>query len=252
MKYQKFVVLFTGICLCISASVARAQNSTITIMPMGDSVTARGSFPESSWRYWLYVDLTNANITNIAFLGNQNGVSDGAPANSWPQENYEGGGPNDDAWTTFDGINNAASAAGMGPQFLLLDLGANDIINGTSLGQIQTNLQTIVETFAADDPGVTIILAIPTGFPPDPSSPIQVQRQQKANQSKMAGVVSRVVAIEKKAGISIMKVNLFSGYNIHGDTVDGTHPNIKGEQQIAKKYFNVLRPIFKKMIKNGA
>jgi lysophospholipase L1-like esterase len=252
MRQQKFFIFLASVFLCLSAAFLRAQNSTITIMPMGDSVTARGSSPESSYRYWLYVDLTNAAITNIAFKGNQSGVSDGAPANSWPQERYEGGGSSGDGWTTVDGMNNAASAAGMGPQFLLLDLGANDIINGTSLGQIQTNLQTIVETFAADDPGVTIILAVPTGFPADPSSPPSVQHQQKADQSKMPGVVSKVVAIEKKNGVNILKVNLFSGYNIRTDTVDGTHPNIKGEQQIARKYFNKLQPILKKMIKNGA
>jgi lysophospholipase L1-like esterase len=249
---QKFMMFTMGLCLCFSIGFARAQNSTITIMPMGDSVTARGSWPESSFRYWLWVDLTNAGFTNIAFLGNQSGVSDGVPANSWPQESYEGGGTKNDAWTTVDGINNAASAAGMGPQFLLLDLGANDIINGTSLGDIQTNLQTIVETFAADDPGVTIILAVPTGFPPDPSSPTQVQHLQKADQSKLGGVVNRLVSTERKAGVGIVKVNLLGGYNIRADTKDGTHPNIKGEQLIAKRYFNVLRPILKKMIKNGA
>jgi hypothetical protein len=252
MKHQKFLTLVAGMWLCLAVASARAQNSTITIMPMGDSVTARGSFPESSYRYWLYVDLTNAAITNIAFLGNQNGTSDGGPANSWPQERYEGGGPSNDAWVTANGVAAAASAAGMQPQFLLLDLGANDIINGVSLGQIQTNLQTIVETFAADDPGVIIILAVPTGFPADPSSPSKVQQQQKSDQSKMQGVVSKVVAVEKKAGIDIMKVNLFSGYNIRTDTKDGTHPNVRGEQQIAKKYFNKIHPIIKKMIKNGA
>jgi lysophospholipase L1-like esterase len=252
MKFQKFLMLMVGMGFWFAIGFARAQNSTITIMPMGDSVTARGSFPESSYRYWLWVDLTNAGFTNIAFVGNQNGVSDGAPANSWPQENYEGGGPSDDAWTTADGINNAASAAGMGPQILLLDLGSNDIINGTPMAQIQTNLQTIVETFAADDPGVIIILAVPSGFPPDPSSPIQVQHQQKADQSRMGGVVSKVVSIERKAGTNISKVNLLGGYNIRTDTKDGTHPNIQGEQLLAKRYFNALRPIIKKMIKNGA
>lgn len=235
---------------------------------MGDSVTARGSSPESSYRYWLYLDLTNAGYTNIAFVGNKSGVSDGAPANSWPQESYEGGnasGPSSDhdAWTTFDGVNNAGSAAntlgqtapgGSGPsgEILLLDLGANDIINATPLGQIQTNLQTIIETIAENDPGVVIILAIPTGFAADPSSTRQVQHQQRADQSKMAGVVNRVVKTERKAGIAIAGVNLLSGYNIRRDTVDLTHPDIQGEQQIARKYFKKLRPILTKMIKEGA
>ena len=59
MKNQRFLSLLVGACLCLSIVSARAQNQTINIMAMGDSVTARGSTPESSFRYWLYVDLTN-------------------------------------------------------------------------------------------------------------------------------------------------------------------------------------------------
>jgi lysophospholipase L1-like esterase len=201
------------------------------------------------------VDLTNAGF-NVQFVGQNSGVSDGAPANSWPDEAYEGGPlggiPDGDGWTTSDGILDAPNAAALAPQILLLDLGANDIIGGSSPGQIQTNLQTLVETFAADDPGVIILLAVPTGFPPDPSSPIQVQRQQKANQSRMSGVAGKVASTERKAGINIVRVNLFGGYNLRTDTKDGTHPNIQGEQLIARKYFSALRPIIRKMIKNGA
>lgn len=251
MKYRSFSIFVAGACLFLTAAVARAQNNPISIMPMGDSVTARGSFPESSYRYWLWVNLTNAGFTNIEFFGHESGASDGTPANSWPQESYEGGNSSFDGWTTTNGVADAANAASLTPNIVLLDLGANDIIQGSSLDAIQTNLQTIVETFAADDPGVIVVLAIPTGFPPDSSSPIQVQRLQKADQSKMAGVVSRVVSAERKAGVDIVKVNLFGGYNIVRDTKDGTHPNIPGEQLIARKYFAVLRPILKKMEKAG-
>lgn len=219
-------------------------------MPMGDSVTSRGSSPESSYRYWLWLDLTNAGF-NVQFVGHESGVSDGTPANSWPEESYEGGNSSFDGWTTTNGVQDAASAASLSPQILLLDLGANDIIQGATLGEIQTNLETIIDTFAADDPGVIIVLAIPSGFAADPSSTRQVQHQQRADQSKMGGVVSRVVKTERKAGVAITAINLFSGYNIRRDTVDLTHPNVQGEQQIARKYFNKLRPILKKMIKEG-
>lgn len=255
MKYQRAFTFLAGACLCLAAGFTQAQVNAISIMPMGDSVTSRGSSPESSYRYWLWVDLTNAGF-NVQFVGQNSGVSDGTPANSWPDEAYEGGPlsgiPDGDGWTTTDGIDDAANAASLTPQILLLDLGANDILGGSSLGQIQTNLETIVETFAAADPGVIIILAVPTGFGADPSSTRQVQRQQRANQSKMSGVVSRVVKTERKAGVDIEGINLFSGYNIRSDTVDLTHPNVRGEQQIAKKYYKKLSPILKKMIKEGA
>jgi lysophospholipase L1-like esterase len=258
MKNQRFLSLLVGACLCLSIVSARAQNQTINIMAMGDSVTARGSTPESSFRYWLYVDLTNGGFANIAFVGSQFGVSDGTPANSWPDEYYEGG----DGWTTADGISDAPSAAGTlgqtapeagstGPSgtILLLDLGANDYSAGeptkTNLLEVQQNLETIIQTFASANSSTVIVLAVPTGSQTtDPGA--------KKFMSGLAGAVSKAARDQKKAGVNVVTVNLFGGYNVRTDTVDGTHPDIKGEQQIAKKYFNVLRPVLKKMVKNGA
>jgi len=55
---KSFKGLFAGICVCCVVVVtARAQVNTVKIMPMGDSVTARGSSPESSYRYWLWKSL---------------------------------------------------------------------------------------------------------------------------------------------------------------------------------------------------
>ncbi len=261
MKKQSLVVLFVAVCLCLAGRSALGQNQTINIMPMGDSVTARGSTPESSYRYWLYVDLTNAGFVNIAFVGNQFGVSDGSPANSWPQEAYENGGPGDDAWTTANGVTAAPSAAnnlnstqahssGPSATILLLDLGANDYNEGatplkTNLLQVQANLETIIRTFALANANTIIILAQPTGAQTtDPG--------YKKYLSSLGSAVSKAAKDQKKAGANVEVVNLFGGYNVRTDTVDGTHPNIKGEQQIAKKFFNKLRPIMKKLVKEGA
>lgn len=255
MKMQKvFATLFAGACLCIAGSTARAQ--VINIMPMGDSVTARGGAPESSYRYWLYVDLTNAGYSDseFSFVGNTSGnggASDGPPANSWPDEDYEGGsssGP--DAWTTDTGIENASSAAGIlnsggaSGTIVLLDLGANDLDEGvplkTNLLQVQNNLETIIQTFAAANPGTVILLAVPTGW--DATDPLA-----KKYMSSLGSAVNKAASDQKKAGVDVTVVNLFGGYNVRTDTKDGMHPNIKGEQEIAKKYFSALRPVLKKM-----
>lgn len=66
-----------GIGLCLSDGSAWAQNATINIMPMGDSVTARGGSPESSYRFWLNTYLTNAGFSNAMFVGNTTGDNDG-------------------------------------------------------------------------------------------------------------------------------------------------------------------------------
>ena|SRR5690348_16254001 len=245
---KSFNGLFGGFCVCCALTLTgRAQVNTVKIMPMGDSVTARGSSPESSYRYWLWKDLQDAGFNNFVFLGNQNGVSDGAPANSWPQEHYEGGGPGNDAWSTQNGVSAAPSAAKSTPDFLILDLGSNDIIFGIDPATTQANLQTIIEDFAAANPNIIILMAKPTPFAVDPVATSQEKRVERRQQSQLVGIVSKVAKAEKKAGINVIAVNQFGGYNVKTDTKDGTHPNVRGEQKIARKYFTVLRKYMKKM-----
>lgn len=241
---------------CFASFVANAQ---VNIMAMGDSVTARGSNPESSWRFWLFVDLTNAGFQwpgDFNFVGRAKGVSDGSPSNSWPQEAYEGGSsigapPGGDAWTTVTGVSDAPGAAGRlgsGPAVLLLDLGANDYDQGdepmkTNLLEVQMNLETIIQTFNSVNSGTVILLAVPT--PEETTDPIAKQFF-----ADLGSAVTKAAHDEKKVGVDVVVVNLHAGFNpnqIGGDTKDGMHPNVKGEQQIARKFFNALRPELKKM-----
>jgi hypothetical protein len=253
-------MLFGGMCLSLAAASVQAQNQTVNIMPMGDSVTARGGSPESSYRYWLYRYLTNAGF-NTMFVGSTTGTggaSDGPPANSWPQTRYEGGSsPGPDAWTTETGVSDAPGATGRlgtGPAILLLDLGANDYNDGattlkTNLLEVQANLQSIIQTFSDANPSTIILLAVPTPWvipdPPDPG--------EKRYMSELGTAVTKAARAEKKAGAHVIVVNLHGGFNPHidKDTKDGTHPDVRGEQLIAKKFFNALRPVLKKMKKEG-
>jgi len=245
---NKIKGLFGGFCVwCALTLTARAQVNTVKIMPMGDSVTARGSSPESSYRYWLYKDLQDAGFNNFVFVGNQNGVSDGAPANSDFDQHYEGGGPRNDAWTTQNGVNAAPSAAGSTPDFLILDLGSNDIIGGIDPSTTQANLQAIIEDFAAANPNIIILLAKPTPFAVDPVATSQEKRLERRQQSQLASIASQVGRTEKRSGINVIVVNQFGGYNVRTDTKDGTHPNVRGEQKIARKYFSILKRYMRKM-----
>jgi lysophospholipase L1-like esterase len=246
MKIVKGLIAGCGVC-CALTLTARAQVNTVKIMPMGDSVTARGSSPESSYRYWLYKDLQDAGFNNFVFVGNQNGVSDGAPANSDFDQHYEGGGPNNDAWSSADGVNAAPSAARSRPDFLILDLGSNDIIYDIDPATTQANLQAIIEDFAAQNPNIIVLLAKPTPFAVDPVATSQEKKLERRQQSQLATIASKVGKTEKQSGINVIVVNQFGGYNVKTDTKDGTHPNVRGEQKIARKYFTVLKKYMKKM-----
>jgi lysophospholipase L1-like esterase len=209
-----------------------------TILPYGDSVTTFGADPESSYRYWLWKDLSDAGF-NFSIIGTRSGVENGSPANSWPQEAYSG----HEGWTSSDAAlsANLSPVARKAPNIVLLDFGSNDILAGIDLSTTEANLETIIQAFAAANPSVTILLAVPTGFVTDPGLPARERSKERGQQSKLAGVVSRVASTEKKTGINVIKVNLFGGFNPQKDTVDGAHPNVQGEQKIARKYFQALR-----------
>jgi lysophospholipase L1-like esterase len=212
-----------------------------TILPYGDSVTTFGANPQSSYRYWLYQDLTGAGLS-FQIIGTRRGVENGSPANSWPQEAYSG----HEGWTSQDAADpaNLNPVASLAPDVVILDFGSNDILQGFDLNTTtESNLETIIQAFAAANSGVTILIAVPTGFVVDPSLTSRQKSQQKSQQSKLASVISKVVKAETKAGVRVIKVNQMSGFNPKKDTIDGAHPNVQGEQKIANKYFQVLKKI---------
>jgi acyl-CoA thioesterase-1 len=239
MKRHKLAVLFVGACVCFATVNVRAQ---VRILPYGDSVTTFGSGEESSYRYELYQDLVNAGfdpINGFRFVGTALGCEDGPPANSWPQEAYAG----HEGWTSQDAALNANSvASATSPDIVLLDFGSNDIEN-PDLTATEGNLEQTVETFRARNSNVIVLIAVPTKFTPDPALPKTEQHFQKSQQSKLAGIIGKVVSTEKRAGANIIKVNQFGGFNPKSDTKDGSHPNVQGEQKIAKKYFAALKKV---------
>lgn len=230
MKIRSLALTLLSAALCFATFPVHA----VTIMPFGDSVTANGSNPESSYRYWLYTYLTNAGYS-IDFVGSKWGVQDGSPAEDGFDQNYEGG----DGWTSLDGVNNISWIAAQTPDVVLLDLGANDIGQGwetDKLGVTTTNLMTIVEGFRAINPNVVVVMAQPTRW-------VASDRNEKRAMSRLGSAVAKAAKYERKAGANVRVVGLAGGFSPTRDTKDGVHPNVRGEQKIAKKYFGVLRGI---------
>lgn len=200
------------------------------ILPFGDSITSDGSVPESSYRYWLWHSLVNAGY-NVDFVGTQYGVADGEPANSDFDQDHEG----HPGWTSQDALNNVDGViAATQPDIVLLDFGGNDIIEGIDLQTTKANLEAIIERFRAANPNVVVLVAEPTPW-------VTTDPNERRQMSLLKGVVNTVAKEEKMAGANVLKVNLFGGFNPIRDTKDGTHPDINGEQKIAKKYFKMLR-----------
>jgi hypothetical protein len=239
MNKQIFVTALASLCLSFAASTVQAQ----TIAPYGDSVTTFGASPESSYRYWLYKYLTDAGLS-CNYIGTKSGVEDGAPANSWPDEAFSG----HEGWTSMDAVYapNLNPVVGMTPDIVILDFGSNDILNDFSLSETTgPNLKAIIQAFAAQNANVIILIAKPTPFRPDPSLSSRERSLQRRKQSKLCSIVARVAQAEHRAGVHVIAVNQFAGFNVQKDTIDGSHPNVRGEQMIARKYYTVLKRILK-------
>jgi acyl-CoA thioesterase I len=240
MKKQNFAGLFVGACVCLASFSASAQ---LRILPYGDSVTTFGSTPESSYRYWLYTDITDAGFVfqqDFIFVGTESGTQDGPPANDWPAEEFSG----DEGESSGGAVGEAAGVAGStAPDVVLLDFGSNDYDASQSvkdtLAQTRQNLDAIIQAFAAQNANVIILLANPTPWVVTPDSPPGT----KQFMSGLSGAVAKAAQDERKAGVRVIVVNLRGGFSAHKDTKDGSHPNVRGEQKIANKYFQALRKI---------
>ncbi|HEX4264946.1 MAG TPA: GDSL-type esterase/lipase family protein [Verrucomicrobiae bacterium] len=235
MKKQVLTALFVGAALCLGCFSSSAQ---IKILPYGDSVTSFGSAPESSYRYWLFVDLTNAGYVfdqDFVFVGTRSGTEDAPPQNNWPAEEYSGG----EGQTSLDAANDGGSIANSTqPDVVLLDFGSNDFGNW-DLGTTRTNLDTAIEAMRAVNPNVTILIAKPTPW-------IDTDPGARKFMTQLNGAIGKVVKDERRAGANIIAVNLFGGFNARQDTKDLVHPNVKGEQLIAKRYLQKLKTVLKR------
>jgi acyl-CoA thioesterase-1 len=233
MKKQSFTGLFVGLFLVAGSLVGSAQ---VTIMPFGDSVTSRGGTPESSYRYWLWKDLTDAGFS-FDFIGNASGVSDGPPANDWPDQEYEG----EEGLSAGAALSDyEADAVGRSPDVVLIDLGSNDFNPDldvkSNLDQVRNNLDAIIQGFIDARPDTIILLAKPTPW-------VTADKAERKFMSGLGGAVNKAAQDEKRNGAHVIVVNLHGGFSARKDTKDGTHPNVRGEQKIANKYFQALKRV---------
>lgn len=228
MKHKLTLFSLTA-CLCAAAFTAPAQTR---ILPLGDSVTSSFA-PHSSYRYWLWHALIDSGY-NVDFVGTQHGVTGGEPANADFDQDHEGhtGWTTSDALFVIDSIANATH-----PDIVLLDLGSNDVADEIPLENIVANLHEIIQHLRAVNPNVVILMARSTPSVGDNGRAM----------SRLRSAVKKVAKSETQPGSKVIAVNLSGGFNAKKNTFDGMHPNEVGEQKIARKYYRVLRKLFRRL-----
>ncbi len=205
-------------------------NGDLSILPLGDSITASSS-SYLSYRYYLWTQLV-ADGTAFDFIGTEDTNRGSTP--NWPDfagqqfdRDHEG-----HSGRRVDQINQTLPGwlNGYTPDIALVHLGTNDLLQGQSASSTADELRTTIALLRQDNPDVTIFLAQILPIEPVSASTIDDYNNRVANlASELSTAQSRIIVVDQHTGFSI---------NHH--LRDGIHPNTAGEQQMADRFYDAL------------
>lgn len=124
------------------------------------------------------------------------------------------------------------------PDILVLELGANDGLRGKPVDEIKSNLQSIIDTIRAKDPGMQIILA-GMKMPPNLG---------KAYTQSFYEVFKQLHQKNKTGFIPFILKGVASKPELNQG--DGIHPTARGHKVIAKNVWKVLQKHLHKKSQN--
>jgi|GEM_PF-4893623 len=227
MKYRGLSVLMVLITIFTTVFVSQtgvfSASTPIKIMPLGDSITACGT-----WRQLLLSNLTSSGY-NVEFVGSQNYLT--------PHEGHSGMGAiglanTGDLKTWLSATN---------PQIVIMHLATNDSWGNNLVPQIMPAYTTLISQMRANNPNMKILVA--KIIPMYPSS------SGESCNNNVIDLNSKIDDWAKGLSTSqspITVVDQYTGFDTKIDTYDGVHPNESGCIKMADKWFialkNVLNP----------
>ncbi len=196
------------------------------ILPLGDSIT-KGRTDHWSYRRDLEAALLGADCS-FDFVGKQSGPNTG-PGSALVDRNHEGhsGFRTDEILAKLSWWLN-----GNVPDWALVHVGTNDILQGTSIAAARANTSGIIDKLRNANPNVGILLA-------------QVIPNLPGNESAVVALNDELasLAAQKNSQASpVILVDHYSGYSTFTHNYDQIHPNDAGEGFMAQRWFEALYP----------
>jgi lysophospholipase L1-like esterase len=197
------------------------------ILPLGDSIT------EGVGGYWSYrrdlAGLLNGASCSYDMVGSQFGPSSGPGSGAFDRD-HEG----------HRGFRTDQILAGLGawlpgnePDWALIHLGTNDVIQGTSITAARANIGSMIDMLRAANPNVGILLA-------------KVIPNRPANEAAVIALNDAMVALAAQKNLPtvspVIIVDHYSGYSTFTHNYDQIHPNEAGEAIMAGRWFQALLP----------
>jgi|WetSurMetagenome_2_1015567.scaffolds.fasta_scaffold00856_10 acyl-CoA thioesterase I len=217
---------FLACAQCICTSLSANRNSTLRVLPLGDSITS-GDTAHDSYRRPLWKLLDSAGY-QVDFIGSTKMNAGGPP----PDTDFDRDNEGHYGWRA-DQI--AESLPGWlklyTPDVVLMHIGTNDIAQGKTVGQTVAEIETIIGEARDSNPKVVILLAliIPNPFGVD-----------------SLNAALPVLADSLSTGLSPVNiVDQNFGFDPIVDSYDGAHPNADGERKMAGKWYGALEPFLK-------
>ncbi|KAF2658802.1 carbohydrate esterase family 3 protein, partial [Lophiostoma macrostomum CBS 122681] len=198
----------------------------VKIMPFGASIVGA----PGCWRALLWKKLQDSGTTNTDFVGSQKAPDCGFP--------YDG---DNEGHAGFLATNIVADnqlpgwLSAQKPDVIIMHLGTNDVLNHKTSDEVIDAYDTLVDQMRKSKGGMKIIIS--------QLLPLSATKfGNSASQSLIdLNTAIRAWAPGKSTDASpITLVDNFTGFNVTTDTVDGEHPNDKGNQKMADKFFDPL------------
>ena len=218
----------------MAASASAAQ--PLRVMPLGDSITA-GSYGAGKdgiggYRAVLAQQCATAKLT-VDFVGSLND-----PKNAPFDADHEG----HRAWRIdqlTDQINGWFAAAR--PEVILLQIGINDLIQGTSTEEAAARFSRLLDTCRAKAPATRIYVAA--------INPVREPNDYHVSPAAVDWVNARIrqlVADRASQGMKIVFVDMPTACAFAPEdfSPDGLHPSDRGYAKMAAVWFRVLRGQF--------
>lgn len=244
--------------------------SEVRVTIIGDSISSgissrdaqiRGYSSRQSYRpiLWNRIQSAGNSVADVRFVGAWNYNSDGLPSQASAHSTYRGfatysffpfpnhpriGSEPNGAVNNFG--HNADGWATVNPHVAVINVGANDILEGRNITRSRNDIRKMIGELRADNPNIVVLLSTVVPFS---SSRARASRVPVFN--KMLTDLVRADGSWKgsTSRSPIHIVDHYGGmpgltrYSVGAHSNDGVHPNSAGDRVLADNIWSVLRPL---------
>ena len=206
---------------------ASPSHKKAIVMPLGDSITfGEGSTNFNGYRFALWQRLTAAGIP-VTFVGSMHAGS--MPFSESANEGHSG-------WRIAQISSHVVGwLQTYKPNYVLLQIGTNDIFYNDHLAQAPARLKALIDTITNTLPGVTVLVAEITPLAPPREALVE------AYNSTIPGIVQSEVA----QGKYVEAVDIHDVIPLSDLLADKIHPDDAGYALIADAWYQALYPLLK-------